>query len=232
MKKGEKMKKGKLIVIEGLDGSGKATQTRILCSRLRELNFNVCKVSFPNYSEPSSSLVRMYLNAEFGKRPEDVNAYAATSFFAVDRYASFAKLWKSRYEKGQIIVADRYTTSNAIYQLEKLPKEEWKSYINWMEDYEYVKLGLPKPDLVIYLDMPIDVSQSFMSHRYRGKESCKDLHEKNVAFLKRCQESAMFVSDLLGWNIVKCSDGENPKLIDDIHELVFSLVKKVILNKC
>ena len=133
------MSAGKLIVIEGLDGSGKATQTGILCNKLRQYNKRLCRISFPNYEEPSSALVKMYLNSEFGKSPESVNAYAASSFYAVDRYASYIKFWKERYDKGQIVIADRYTTSNAIYQLARLNKDKWDSYLNWLEDYEYTK---------------------------------------------------------------------------------------------
>ena len=145
---------GKLIVIEGLDGSGKATQTAMLRSKLLQLNLKYYQVSFPDYNSSSSSLVKMYLNSEFGESPNDVNAYAATSFFAVDRYSSYIKSWKDKYQNGYIIVADRYTTSNVIYQMSKLGIDNWDYYIDWMQDYEYNKLGLPKPDKVIYLDMP------------------------------------------------------------------------------
>lgn len=223
------MEKGKLIVMEGLDGSGKATQTRILCSEIRKYNKSVCKVSFPDYNEPSSSLVKMYLNSEFGQSPEDVNPYAAASFYAVDRFASYNKFWKGRYQKGQIIIADRYTTSNAVYQLEKLPKEKWDDFLNWLEDYEYNKLCLPKPDFVIYLDMPIEISQKFMTGRYEGKESKKDLHEKNVEFLKNCREAALYTAEKLNWKIIKCSKENKPKSIDEIKENVLCIVKGEIL---
>jgi len=223
------MEKGKLIVMEGLDGSGKATQTRILCSEIRKYNKSVCRVSFPDYNEPSSSLVKMYLNSEFGQSPEDVNPYAAASFYAVDRFASFNKFWKERYKKGQIVIADRYTTSNAVYQLGKLPKETWEDFIHWLEDYEYNKLNLPKPDLVIYLDMPIEISQKFMTGRYDGKESKKDLHEKNVEFLKKCREAALYTAEKLDWKIVECSKENKPKSIDEVKEIVFDIVEREIL---
>ena len=219
------MEKGKLIVMEGLDGSGKATQTRILCSEIRKYKKSVCRVSFPDYNEPSSSLVKMYLNSEFGQSPEDVNPYAAASFYAVDRFSSYNKFWKERYQKGQIIIADRYTTSNAVYQLEKLPKEKWDDFINWLEDYEYNKLDLPRPDLVIYLDMPIEISQKFMTGRYEGKESKKDLHEKNIEFLKNCREAALYTAEKLNWKIIKCSKENKPKSIDEIKESVIDIVK-------
>ena len=223
------MDKGTLIVIEGLDGSGKATQTRILCSELRKYDKNICRVSFPDYNEPSSSLVKMYLNSEFGQKPEDVNPYAAASFYAVDRFASYMKFWKERYRKGQVIIADRYATSNAIYQLGKLNKNEWEDYITWLEDYEYNKLSLPKPDLVVYLDMPINISQRFMTGRYSGQENKKDLHEKNVSFLEKCRESALFSANKLGWKIIECSNAGQPKSIEEIKANIFNIVKDAVL---
>lgn len=223
------MKKGKLIVIEGLDGSGKATQTGILLNQLRYLNKNVSRVSFPDYTQKSSTLVKMYLNSEFGQTPEEVNAYAASSFYAVDRYASYIKCWQSKYINGQIILADRYTSSNAIYQLSKLPSEEWDSFLHWMEDYEYNKLGLPRPDLTIYLDMPIEISQKFMTNRYNGREDLKDLHERDIKFLGKCRNSALYSSKKLGWHVITCNNGTDPKPVDEIHKSIFELVKDVIL---
>ncbi|MDQ5983580.1 MAG: Thymidylate kinase [Eubacteriales bacterium SKADARSKE-1] len=219
---------GKLIVMEGLDGSGKATQTGILCSKLRQYNKRLCRISFPNYEEPSSALVKMYLNSEFGKSPESINAYAASSFYAVDRYASYIKFWKERYERGQVVIADRYTTSNAVYQLPRLKKDEWDLYLNWLEDYEYAKLSLPRPSLVIYLDMPVEISQKFMTQRYKGEETKKDLFEKNVEYLNKCRKSALYTAKKLNWKIVTCNEGDNPKTVDEIHNKVFNLVKEVV----
>ena len=113
------MARGKLIVMEGLDGSGKATQTGLLCQYLESRGRRVRHIEFPDYREPSSALVKMYLNKEFGSNPGDVNAYAASSFYAVDRYASFLRFWRKDYLSGATIVADRYTTSNAVYQMVK-----------------------------------------------------------------------------------------------------------------
>ena len=182
-------------------------------------------MSFPDYTQPSSALVKMYLNSEFGKSPDDVNVYAVSSFYAVDRYASYKKFWKSRYEDGQLIIADRYTTSNAIYQLCRLPENLWDEYIMWLEDYEYNKLSLPKPDLVVYLDMPIEISQKLMKSRYNGDESKKDLHEKNVEFLKKCREAAMYASKKLNWKIISCCENEIPKPIYEINCAIESLIE-------
>lgn len=220
------MSTGKFIVIEGLDGSGKATQTKLICEKLEKKNKTVCKLSFPDYNEPSSALVRMYLNSEFGDSPGDVNVYAASSFYAVDRYASYKRFWKDKYEGGKTIVADRYTTSNAIYQLCRLEMARWAEYIEWMEDYEYGKLELPRPDLVIYLDMPVEVSQKLMRGRYNGDDSKKDLHEKDVEFLKKCRESAMYSAQKLGWKVVNCCENEVPKPIEEINKAIETLIER------
>lgn len=222
------MSTGKLIVIEGLDGSGKATQTKLLCEHLIKSGKNICKLSFPDYNEPSSALVKMYLNSEFGSSPEDVNAYAASSFYAVDRYASYKKFWKQKYENGQIIIADRYTTSNAIYQLGRLDKNLWDGYINWLEDYEYNKLELPRPDLVIYLDMPVEISQKFMTKRYEGDETKKDIYEKNISFLNKCRNTSLYAAEKLGWKVVSCSENGVPKTIETISRVINSLIEEVI----
>lgn len=222
------MSKGKFVVIEGLDGSGKATQTELICKKLTKRNKKFCKLSFPDYNEPSSALVKMYMNSEFGSSPDDVNVYAAASFYAVDRYASYKKFWKCNYENGQIIIADRYTTSNEIYQLCRLEKSQWDGYLKWLEDYEYSKLGLPKPDLVIYLDMPVEVSQKLMKGRYNGDESKKDLYEKNVEFLKKCRETAMYTAKKFGWKVVSCSENGAPRPIDEINDLIENLIEPLI----
>lgn len=222
------MSKGKFVVIEGLDGSGKATQTELICGNLTKRNKKFCKLSFPDYNEPSSALVKMYMNSEFGSSPDDVNVYAASSFYAVDRYASYKKFWKRNYENGQIIIADRYTTSNEIYQLCRLEKSQWDGYLEWLEDYEYSKLGLPKPDLVVYLDMPVEVSQKLMKSRYNGDDSKKDLYEKNVEFLKKCRETAMYTAKKFGWKVVPCSENGESKPIGEINDLVENLIEPLI----
>ncbi len=223
------MSTGKFIVIEGLDGSGKATQTKLICEKLKKKHKKVCQLSFPDYNEPSSALVRMYLNSEFGDSPDDVNVYAASSFYAVDRYASYKRFWKDKYEGGQTIVADRYTTSNAIYQLCRLDREDWDEYIEWVEDYEYGKLELPQPDLVVYLDMQVDVSQMLMQERYNGDDSKKDLHEKDVEFLKKCREAAMYSAKKLGWKVVNSSENGVPKPIEKINKAIEILIEQNVV---
>ena len=206
---------GKLIVIEGLDGSGKATQAKLLAEKMAAAGVKVKQVSFPDYNSDSSALVKMYLNGEFGTNAYDVNAYAASSFYAIDRYASFMKNWKKDYESG-VIIADRYTTSNAIHQCAKLPKEQWDEYLKWLFDYEYRMLGIPEPHSVIYLRADPQVSQKLMTNRYQGNEEKKDIHEKNIEYLKRCQEAADYCADKLGWQVVECCKNDEMRSIESI----------------
>lgn len=198
----------KLIVIEGLDGSGKATQTEILAHRLVQRGIPVKTVSFPDYEKPWSCLVRMYLDGQFGSRPEDVSAYAASSFFAMDRFASYRTSWQKDYEAGTVILCDRYVGSNAIHQSVKLPREEWDAYLDWLFDFEYHKLGLPEPSATVYLKMHPDTSKNLLSQRYGGDEGKKDIHEKNLQYLLSCHEAAGYVANRYGWRVVECCDGK------------------------
>lgn len=218
----------KLIVIEGLDGSGKSTQAELLEKSLKENGVNYRKIKLPNYESPSSTLVKMYLSGDFGKEAAAVNAYAAGAFYAVDRYASFNLDWKKDYDSDTLIIADRYATSNSIYQMEKVPPEEWDSYLEWSYDFEYRKLGIPVPDAVIFLDMPVEVSQRLMTERYGGDESEKDVHESDVEYLKNCRKSALYAAKKQGWYIVDCSDGREPYPIESIHEKIMEIIKEVL----
>ncbi|MGN0459885.1 MAG: dTMP kinase [Ruminococcus sp.] len=216
---------GKIIVIEGLDGSGKATQTDLLYRKLLEQGKNVKKLTFPCYESESSALVRMYLGGELGSNPDSVNPYQASAFYAVDRVASFLKDWKSDYEKGTIFLCDRYSTSNAIYQLSKLNESEYNDFLNWLNDFEHNKLGIPRADYVVYLDMPTEVSQKLMSKRYKGDEGKKDIHEKNEDFLKKCRMASSYCAKALDWEVVLCAENGEPKTIEEIANEVYSKVE-------
>lgn len=216
---------GKLIVIEGLDGSGKATQADLLYKKLIEKGNKVLKVSFPDYNSNSSSLIKMYLSGEFGSHPEDVNAYAASSFYAVDRYASFKRKWQKEYENGTIILCDRYTTSNAIHQCCKLEKKNWDKYLEWLFNYEYKLLGIPYPDLVIFLQVDVDESQFLISSRYNGHEEKKDIHESDIEYLKRARKAADYCAVKLGWNLVRCMENGEMRSIDDIHSEIMKIIQ-------
>lgn len=212
-----------LIVLEGLDGSGKSTQLPLLEEELGRRG-PVRTVSFPDYGSPSSALVKMYLSGEFGQSPGDVNAYAAGAFYAVDRYASFKKDWQRDYERGVTILAGRYATSNMVYQMEKLPEDRWADYIAWVEDLEYVKLGLPRPDRVIFLDMPVEVGQKLLSRRYEGDEGRKDLHERDIGYLESCARCARFAAQRLGWRTVLCAREGEPLEVSEIHRRVVTAI--------
>ena len=208
--------KSKIIVIEGLDGSGKATQTALLAEKLKAGGKTVRRLEFPDYGSPSSALVKMYLGGEFGSKPEDVNAYAASAFYAVDRAAGFLKDWKRDYESGCILLSDRYATSNIIYQMAKVGDDERDSFIRWQADFEYGKLGIPEPDLVIYLDVEPEVSQKLMEKRYGGDNSKKDLHERNLGFLLTCRGSALYAAEKCGWQVINCCSGGEIRTIGEI----------------
>ena len=215
----------KLIVIDGLDGSGKATQTKLLCERLNAQGCKARTVSFPDYASDSSALVRMYLGGQLGDSPDDVNAYAASSFYAVDRVASYLNEWGRDYESYDYIIADRYTTSNIIHQMAKVPEAERESYTEWLFDYEYNRLALPAPDLVIFLDVDPAISQQLMSGRYEGDESKKDIHESDFAYLLRCRSSAQYAIGHLGWIAVDCTANGAMRSIRDINDELLDLIK-------
>ena len=218
---------GKLIVIEGLDGSGKATQAKKLAEQMNKLGIKTRQISFPDYESESSALVKMYLRGAFGKKPEDVNAYAASSFYAVDRFASFKKSWECDWKQG-LIVADRYTTSNAIHQCCKLEKCKWDQFINWLFDYEYNLLGIPAPNLVVYLRLDPAVSQMLMNKRYGGMESKKDIHEKNMDYLERCHYTADYCAKTLGWKTIECSHSGCLRSVESIQSEIQGIVSKLL----
>lgn len=220
----------KLIIMEGLDGSGKSTQTQLLQNYFENKGIEYKKIKLPDYDSPSSTLVKMYLGGEFGKKASDVNAYAAGAFYAVDRYASFKQNWKTDYENNVLILADRYATSNSIYQMEKIASDKWDDYLNWSADFEYNKLGIPKPDCVIFLDMPVEISQRLMTGRYNGDEGKKDVHEADVEFLQKCRKSALYAAKKQNWNVVPCSDGNEPLSIEEIHNNVVKIIEKELEN--
>lgn len=214
-----------LIVIEGLDGSGKATQAKLLAKTLADRGKQVKEVSFPDYDSDSSAPIKMYLAGQFGTHPDDVNAYAASSFFAVDRYASYKKDWQEDYRNG-IIIADRYTTSNAIHQCSKLPKEKWDKFLDWLFDFEYRLLEIPKPNIVIYLRVDPTISQRLITERYHGNEEKKDIHEKDTTYLNRCREAADYCAQRLGWKNIECCAKNSMRSIEEIQTDIIKLVEE------
>lgn len=214
---------GRLIVFEGIDGSGKSTQYARLCTRLTEGGCDFRNITFPQYSEPSSALIRMYLGGDFGEDPEAVNAYAASSFFAVDRFASYSRVWREYFLGGGTIITDRYTTSNAIHQGCKLPEDERADFFTWLYDYEFRLLGLPRPDAVIYMHLPPDISAQRMRGREEATGSTADIHERDIAFLQKSAECGLMAAKHYGWHVIDCAPGNVQRSEEDIHNEVFKL---------
>ena len=213
---------GQLIIFEGLDGSGKGTQTKLTAQRLKEQGRDLRQITFPDYDSESSALVKMYLSGAFGDEPDDVNAYAASSFYAVDRFASYKTDWGEFYREGGLVLSDRYTTSNAVHQCSKLPPMHWDGFLNWLFDFEYKKFGIPAPDAVIYLAVDPEVSQRLITERYHGDESKKDIQEKDTEYLARSRAAAEYCARTLGWHRIECTAADangakSMRSVDDIN---------------
>lgn len=225
------MKKGKLIIIEsGSDSSGKATQTQRIYERLKQKGYNIKKITFPNYESPACSPVKMYLNGDFGSNPNDVNAYVASTFYAIDRFASYKTEWKEFYDNGGIIISDRYTTSNMVHQAVKMDKVEREKYLDWLYDFEFNKCELPIPDCVIFLDMPPEISQKLMKNRLNKitGESEKDIHERNSEYLTKSYVNSLDICKKYSWKKISCVDNEKLKTIEEINNEIYSIISLVI----
>ena len=212
---------GKLIIFEGLDGSGKGTQTDLLCQALRAKGEEPMQITFPDYESDSSALVKMYLSGQFGQKPDDVNAYASSTFYAVDRFASYKTRWGDFYRRGGLVVSDRYTTSNAVHQCSKLPPMHWDGFLEWLFDFEYKKMGIPAPDAVVYLSVEVEVSQRLIAERYHGDTNKMDIQEKDIEYLARSRAAAEYCARKLGWERIVGTKEENGQRVmrsaDEIH---------------
>ena len=212
---------GKLIVIEGTDGSGKSTQFGLLVHRLEQEQRPFRRLVFPRYAEESSALIRMYLGGQFGTKPSDVNAYAASAFYAVDRFASYKQDWGQWYEDGGLVISDRYTTSNAVHQASKETGEKQAAFLHWLYEFEYDRLGLPRPDLVIYLDVPTDYTEKLMRHREAQTNTSADIHEQDMAYLATCRETGRTAAAYYGWKVIHCVKDGRMRTIEDIHDEIY-----------
>ena len=221
----------KFIVLEGLDGSGKGTQTELLREHLVSLGKKVRVVDFPAYESEGCALVKMYLDGKLGSDPDSTNAYAASMFFAADRYVSYVTSWKEDYlDDSTVILANRYTTANAYHQLSKMPEELWDDFLAWLWDFEFGKLGLPCPDRVILLDMPESVSSAMVKSRSEQTGRKMDIHEKDKEYLTRCRRAADYTAKKCGWTVVKCAaeDSTVPDSREEISEKVFASLADII----
>ena len=223
---------GKLIIFEGLDGSGKGTQAALTAQKLRGQGIDLRQITFPNYESESSALVRMYLSGQFGERPDDVNAYAASSFYAVDRFASYKTDWGEFYRADGVILSDRYTTSNAVHQCSKLPPMHWDGFLNWLFDFEYKKIGIPAPDGVLYLAVDPEVSQRLLEDRYHGDESKKDIQEKDREYMARSRAAAEYCAKTLGWHRIECTcaapEGKAMRPVEDINAEILAKIQEIL----
>ncbi len=220
---------GKFIVIDGLDGSGKETQANLLSKHLEERGIKTRVISFPMYESDSSHLVKMYLGGALGSRPEDTNAYAASSFYAADRYISYRTDWKKDIDDPDtVLIANRFTTANAVHQASKMPREMWDEFLDWLWDYEYERLGVPRPDLVLYLEMTPEISMKLISSRSEETGRKKDIHELDPNHLINSYKAAMYSSDKLGWTRIRCYRDGEPRKIDEIGDEILALAEKIL----
>ena len=219
---------GKLIVIEGTDGSGKSTQFRMLSEHLLRDGRTFKHIVFPRYDQDSSALIRMYLGGQFGSRPTDVNAYAASSFYAVDRYASYKMDWGQWYEDGGVVLSDRYTTSNAVHQASKESGPAQNEFLKWLYDFEYDKLKLPRPDLTIYLDVPTDFTEKMLRSREASTNTKADIHEQDMQYLATCRETGRNAAAYYGWTVIQCVKDGQMRSIEDIHAEIYGHVLKCL----
>jgi len=221
---------GKIIIIEGLDGSGKSTQFELLQNKFPECRF----ITFPNYDSPSGEIITDYLQGKFLEEDSEKSAYSASTFYAVDRYISYKSDWGIEYNSGKNIISARYTTSNAIYQMTKLKKSMWSDYCTWIYDLEYNKMGIPRPDDVIFLDMPVDISQKLLSIRYNGDSNKRDIHESDTDYLKKCRDSAIYSSthdrSNTKWHIIKCCENNILRSIQDIQTEIIKIISDILTN--
>lgn len=212
-----KQRKGIIIVLDGLDGVGKATQSTRLLHQIRQHTDQVRLLSFPDYESPSSVLVQLYLQGAFAPSPDEVSPYAASSFYAVDRYASYHTAWKDDYQAGYILLMNRYTSSNAIHQMGKLDTAQWDDFLAWLDDYEHEKLGLPRPDLVLFLDLLRPLADQLLLSRYAGDHTKKDFHERDHAYLARCSAAAAYAAKAGAFRVISCYE-EDAILPPDVIE--------------
>ena len=212
---------GKLIVIEGTDGSGKSTQFRLLSEHLEKDAVAFKHIVFPRYDQESSALIRMDLGGAFGDKPSDVNAYAASSFYGVDRYASYKMDWGEYYENGGVVLSDRYTTSNAVHQTSKEPEDKRQAFLEWLYDFEYDKLGLPRPDLTIYLDVPTDFTEKMLRSRESSTNTKADIHEKDMQYLATCRQVGKNAAQFYGWTVIHCVQDGKMRSMEDIHDEIY-----------
>lgn len=221
------MNKGKIIVVEGAcDGIGKSTQYSLLEKLLINNGEKIVKHHFPSYGTYQGIPVEKYLAGDFGDI-KDLSPYFINDLYATDRAVTWYSELKEAYDSGKTILLDRYTTSSLIYQAAVIENiEERKAFVDYVCDFEYNKLGIKKPDVVVFLYAPFDLVTKIRNERKQNDGLVNDLHERNLEFMKKVYDNAMFLADYLGWNKIKCNKGDEMKTIDEIHDEIARLVIK------
>ena len=214
-----------LIVFEGIDGSGKSTQFRLLCEHMDLIGQTYTRIQFPQYDKPSAAPLQQYLKGAYGTDPGAVNPYAASTFYAVDRFDSFKTIWGAPYHMGQMILADRYTTSNAVHQGAKLPKAERQAFFQWLDEFEHEKMELPKPNIVLYMDVPVEIAFLNILRRQDETGTLADIHEVGVDYLRACCEAAKEASEVYGWKLIRCTEDGAMRSEQEIHQEILGIIK-------
>lgn len=206
-----------LIDIEGTDGSGKAIQTKLLCDYLIGKGYKCCLISFPNYASRSSDPVKMYLGGEVGDDANCLDGYQASALYAVDRLITMKKIDLSQYD---YVIFDRYTPSNIIHQSTRIEdQKELNNFLDWIDEFEFGKMALPRPDRILFLDMPPKYSIQLARSRSDLKNGqTKDILEADSSHLSKAYDRAVYVSERFGWTRIDCIRDERIKSIEDIHE--------------
>lgn len=215
---------GKLFVIEGLDGSGKQTQSNMLYDRLINQGYEIIKKEYPNYKSESSSLVKMYLRGDFGKNPEDVSPYISSTFFAADRYASFKTEYETYYLNGGLVITDRYTTSNMVHQASKIHNlDEKEKFLSWLWDLEFHIYKIPVPTQVFFLDVKPEIAIKMMENRDNkfSKKKQKDIHEINKNHLEDSYNNALYLIQKYNWEVIDCSEKNEIKSLEEINQILY-----------
>lgn len=221
---------GILIAVEGVDASGKQTQTELLYRHLTDKGIDVRRLSFPMYDSDSSAGVRMYLNGELSDNAEDITAYEASSLFAADRFLSYKSDWGKDYESGKLILCDRYVGSNMIHQACKLGDGEKDKFLDWLDDFEYGIYSLPRPDVTLFLDMPPEKGRELIAARRNKINNSEqhDIHERDNDYLEKSYYNACAVADKFGWTRINCADGDKIRTVEDIGREICAIADKVL----
>ena len=219
------------LVIEGIDGAGKETQTSLLKEYLKSLGKNVITQSFPNYGTDGCKPVQMYLDGKLSKTANEVNAYQSSVLFAVDRFCTMTQLIKN-ITKDSVVVFDRYVSSNMLHQGGKIHNDEdLEKYLKWLENFEFEVMKIPRPDKIFFLSVPPEISMELIKQRKGLKSQTeKDIQESDENHLKNAYNTGMKISKMFGWEIIDCVDKEKNQMRtkEDISKEIQQKVNQIL----